>query len=105
MLNWQCGDSFDYSILLCSLLLGAGYDAYVVVGYATSKLTQKMESKTPMPTEEIVKVEEKPAEVVDIGRYQLSPAPSLESKFLLMQRTFNNNVQPLKVDQKNEKRN
>lgn len=33
-LEWRAGDSLDQSILLASLLLGAGYDAYVVVGTA-----------------------------------------------------------------------
>jgi len=30
----QAGDTFDMSVILCSLLLGVGYNAYVVVGYA-----------------------------------------------------------------------
>ena len=33
-LVWRAGDSLDQSTLLASLLLGAGYDAYVVVGTA-----------------------------------------------------------------------
>lgn len=28
------GDCFDFAMVLCSLLLGAGYDAYVVYGTA-----------------------------------------------------------------------
>lgn len=39
VLRWQAGDCFDMSMLLCSLLLGVGYDAYVVVGYAHKKVT------------------------------------------------------------------
>ncbi len=31
----QTGSSFDFSVLLCSLLEGAGYDAYCVYGYAS----------------------------------------------------------------------
>lgn len=34
----QRGDSFDLATLLCSLLLGAGFDAYVAVGYAPRAL-------------------------------------------------------------------
>lgn len=34
VLEWTVGDSFDFSMVLCSLLLGAGYDAYVVHGTA-----------------------------------------------------------------------
>jgi hypothetical protein len=31
----QMGNCFEYSTLLCSFLIGSGYDAYVVSGYAT----------------------------------------------------------------------
>jgi hypothetical protein len=33
-INWQAGDCLDMSILLCSVLIGYGFDAYVVRGYA-----------------------------------------------------------------------
>lgn len=38
-MDYQHGNSFDMSILLVSLLRGAGYNAYCVSGYATKKLT------------------------------------------------------------------
>jgi hypothetical protein len=31
--RWQKGDCFDLSILLCSLLIGVGYDAYCIYGF------------------------------------------------------------------------
>jgi len=34
ILDWQAGDCFDFAIVLCSLLVGSGYDAYVVYGTA-----------------------------------------------------------------------
>ena len=34
----QAANCFEYSNTLCSLLLGAGYDAYVVSGYATREI-------------------------------------------------------------------
>jgi transglutaminase-like putative cysteine protease len=34
----QHGNCFDYANLLCSLLIGAGYDAYIVSGYATREI-------------------------------------------------------------------
>lgn len=37
VLKIQKGDCFEYSTLLCSLLISAGYDAYVVSGYATKE--------------------------------------------------------------------
>ncbi|CAM9372664.1 unnamed protein product [Chrysoparadoxa australica] len=30
IINWTVADSFDMSLVLCSLLLGSGYDAFVV---------------------------------------------------------------------------
>ena len=44
-LEWQRGDSADMACLLCSLLLGAGYNAYVVIGTADRRLTQNMTYK------------------------------------------------------------
>ena len=41
---WQKGDCFDMSILLCSLLIGVGYDAYCVYGKAPREITTKNES-------------------------------------------------------------
>lgn len=44
VMKWQKGDSFDMSILLVSILIGAGYDAYVVFGTADRLITTKNES-------------------------------------------------------------
>lgn len=49
VLDWQAGDSFDFSITLCSLLIGVGYDAYVVIGTAPKKITTKDESLMECP--------------------------------------------------------
>lgn len=35
MLKEQRGNCFDYAVLLASLLIGVGYDAYCVCGYAS----------------------------------------------------------------------
>lgn len=48
-LDWHTGDSFDMAMILCSLLIGNGYDAYVVNGYAPKYITLKDQSKTPCP--------------------------------------------------------
>eukprot|EP00635_Sarcinochrysidales_sp_CCMP3193_P007075 CAMPEP_0118917042 /NCGR_PEP_ID=MMETSP1166-20130328/16959_1 /TAXON_ID=1104430 /ORGANISM="Chrysoreinhardia sp, Strain CCMP3193" /LENGTH=703 /DNA_ID=CAMNT_0006857059 /DNA_START=352 /DNA_END=2463 /DNA_ORIENTATION=+ len=47
VLAWRVGDSFDLSVLLTSFLLGAGYDAYVVVGSAPSWICFRDESRSP----------------------------------------------------------
>ena len=49
MLLWQAGDSFDFSIALCSLLLGGGYDAYVVIGTAPKHIATRDESLMECP--------------------------------------------------------
>ncbi len=52
-LSWQVGDSFDFSILLCSLLLGNGYDCFVVYGKAPKEITSRDESMLPCPMMEL----------------------------------------------------
>ena len=42
--EWQTGDCFDFAIVLCSLLIGVGYKAYVVYGTAPKEITTKDES-------------------------------------------------------------
>lgn len=49
VLEQNTGDSFDLSNLLCSFLLGAGYDAYMVHGYAPKYITLKDQSFTQCP--------------------------------------------------------
>ena len=46
VLQWRAGDSFDLAMLLASLLLGDGYDAYVVVGTAPRWITLRDLSRT-----------------------------------------------------------
>jgi hypothetical protein len=45
----QMGNSFEYSTLLCSFLIGSGYDAYVVSGYATRELCLFDQTRTVCP--------------------------------------------------------
>eukprot|EP00210_Caulerpa_lentillifera_P006016 g5750.t1 len=44
-LKWQAGDAFDVSILLASLLIGVGYDAYVCVGYGPKFIVMNDQSE------------------------------------------------------------
>ena len=48
-LNSNTGDSFDLATLVCSCLLGSGYDAYVVSGYAPHFITMRDQSKMQCP--------------------------------------------------------
>ena len=49
VVKWQIGDSFDLSIVLVSLLIGAGYNAYVVYGKAPRFITSKDETRLAPP--------------------------------------------------------
>jgi len=50
--EWQTGDCFDFAIVLASLLIGVGYNAFVVYGTAPKEITTKDESDMvcPFPT-------------------------------------------------------
>ena len=49
VLEWQAGDCFDIAIVLCSLLIGTGYNAFVVYGTAPKAITTKDESLMDCP--------------------------------------------------------
>lgn len=49
VVKWQIGDCFDLSIVLCSLLIGAGYNAYVIYGTAPRFITSKDETRMSAP--------------------------------------------------------
>ena len=57
MLMLQGGDCFDMCTVLCSLLLGAGFDAYVVTGYAPTSVTVNDQTSAvcPLLVPEVVK--------------------------------------------------
>ena len=48
-LSFQAGDAFDMSVLLVSILIGAGYDAYVMVGYAPRDVVHNDQSHSVCP--------------------------------------------------------
>lgn len=89
----QGGDCFDMSQVLCSLLLGAGYDAYVVAGYAplsvacndqSSAICPVLEAerpKTPKPAAVVTNTKQQsllPKEV----KYKIRSDAKMESTFL-----------------------
>ena len=48
-LEWHTGDSFDMAQILCSALIGFGYDAFVVNGYAPKYITSQDQTMTQCP--------------------------------------------------------
>lgn len=49
VLNSYTGDCFDMATVLCSFLIGSGYDAYVVSGHAPKFITLRDQSLTQCP--------------------------------------------------------
>jgi hypothetical protein len=65
VLKWGAGDSFDLSVLLASYLIGVGYDAYVVYGYAPAWICLRDQTHTEVPDMRGQVIEEKrPASAV-----------------------------------------
>jgi hypothetical protein len=93
----QTGNSFDISIVLASLLTGAGYDAYVVSGYAEKEVTVMDRARN-----EIFDVSTMTRKAIDtedlnlenavgnagsnlISKYKVKPSRQLKSQFILKQ--------------------
>ncbi|XP_020282384.1 dynein regulatory complex subunit 7 isoform X2 [Pseudomyrmex gracilis] len=84
VLHFQKGNSFEYATLLVSLLLGQGYNAFVVSGYASREQTLCDMTRKTCPY--LVKPEVIPpkTEVSDIvNKYCLKSPPDFRSQFLL----------------------
>ncbi|KAF1496359.1 Dynein regulatory complex subunit 7, partial [Eudyptula minor novaehollandiae] len=100
ILKYQRGNCFDFSVLLCSMLIGAGYDAYCVHGYATHEICTLDE------TLELCPLLRKPQEVPKEGmkkssnKYRVKPPPDLHSKFELQQEA----KKAAETEQKNKER-
>ncbi|GAB1293504.1 Dynein regulatory complex subunit 7 [Apodemus speciosus] len=77
----QKGNCFDFSTLLCSMLIGSGYDAYCVNGYGSldlclMDLTREVCPLTVKP-KEVVKKKEKAVP----KKYAIKPPRDLTSRF------------------------
>ncbi|KAG0577344.1 hypothetical protein KC19_5G149300 [Ceratodon purpureus] len=70
ILQWAKADSFDYSIVLVSLLLGVGYNAMCVCGYAPRDITTNNE----------------PAAVEAPKKYEIVVAPKFNAEYLAKKR-------------------
>eukprot|EP01135_Chromosphaera_perkinsii_P002873 Nk52_evm28s229 gene=Nk52_evmTU28s229 len=77
----QNANCFEYSNLLCSFLIRAGYDAYAVSGYASLELTLMDQSNNKCPfLDQEEKVIEREKEQTR-SKYVVRPPRSLTSKF------------------------
>ena len=83
VIAWQAGDAFDMANLLCSALLGVGYDAYVVSGYAPRAITLADQSEVPLPRpEKAAAALEESSEPPAYHKYFVPPSKPLLSSFL-----------------------
>ncbi|XP_068849314.1 dynein regulatory complex subunit 7 [Capricornis sumatraensis] len=81
VLKYQKGNCFDFSTLLCSMLIGAGYDAYCVNGYGSRDLchmdlTREVCPLTMKPKETVKEEEKAPPK-----KYAIKPPRDLTSRF------------------------
>jgi len=86
VIKLRAGDCFDFSVFLCSLLMGAGYDAYCVNGYAPKFITE-VDQKNTMCPEHVKFPRGKPAEGKNKSdekdkSYKLKVKREHDSKFL-----------------------
>ncbi len=87
-LKSQQGNSLDKSIVLVSLLRGVGYDAYVVSGYASKRITTLDETHLEVPVESFDDAETGVRKVsvkedANGAKYHVKPVRQLKSQFLL----------------------
>ncbi|NXD39039.1 DRC7 protein, partial [Copsychus sechellarum] len=100
ILKYQRGNCFDFSVLLCSLLIGAGYDAYCVHGYATLEMCSLDQ------TQELCPLLRKPPEVPeeeDPNKYRIKYPLEPQSKFELQQKAKKEEeTEPVQEEEKEE---
>merc|ERR1719515_315695 len=82
VLKWQAGDCFDLSIAVCSLLIGVGYDAYCVSGFAPRFITTRNEARSACPQLDWESEEKKEeAEPEDEEKFTIPKKPPLRSEY------------------------
>ncbi|GFR82652.1 dynein regulatory complex subunit 7-like [Elysia marginata] len=81
VLKRQKGNCFEFSTLLCSLLIGAGYDAYVVNGYATRETCLADESREICPLLRKKEEQKEEKKQKPTKKYTVKPPKDLRSKF------------------------
>ncbi|CAF1459778.1 unnamed protein product [Adineta ricciae] len=77
----QHGNCFDYANLLCSLLIGAGYDAYIVSGYATREICCMDTTRLPNPYSRRRETEDVEPVKCQCKKYAVKPLKDLTSTY------------------------
>lgn len=94
VLKSRHGNSFEMATLLCSILIGFGFPAMVVSGYATREMTMNDQRRVKCPYIPQEKAEIEITQEVD-PKYRLKDAPFLKSRFLMQ-------LEQIKSDAENE---
>ncbi|CAE7206292.1 drc7 [Symbiodinium natans] len=81
VLNWQAGDCFDLSIALASLLIGVGYDAYCVSGFAPRFITTRNEARSACPQLDADIEETKEEDKQEEDEFVIPKKPPLRSEY------------------------
>jgi len=87
VLKWQAGDCFDLSIALCSLLIGVGYDAYCVSGFAPRFITTRNEARSACPQLEWHPEDKKEDVESEDDEFTIHKKPPLTSEYREARRT------------------
>ncbi|NXU12354.1 DRC7 protein, partial [Pardalotus punctatus] len=99
ILKYQQGNCFDFTVLLCSLLIGAGYDAYCVHGYATLEMCSFDQ------TQDVCPLLRKPPEVpeeIDPNKYRIKYPLEPQSKFELQQKAKEEESEAVQDEEREE---
>ncbi|XP_057338770.1 dynein regulatory complex subunit 7 isoform X1 [Microplitis mediator] len=105
VLNNQRGNSFEYANFLASLLLGQGYNAYVVSGYASREQTTYDTSMNPCPYMPATAKTSSASEIPPGSKYQLKPPPQFQSKLLIeIEQERLEKIQKEEADKQDEQR-
>ncbi|KAH9491913.1 Dynein regulatory complex subunit 7, partial [Bulinus truncatus] len=83
VLERMYGHCFEYSTVLCSMLIGAGYDAFVVSGFATREVCHRDLSYTICPLVEQDHIVFSTPMTKSICRYTIRPTRWLNSEYEL----------------------
>lgn len=78
LLKRRKGNSFEMATLLCSLLIGTGFSAFVVSGYATREVTKNDQRRVVCPN-----IPSDVKEICDKNENTLTMVPDLKSNFLI----------------------
>ncbi|XP_056307979.1 dynein regulatory complex subunit 7 [Danio aesculapii] len=81
VLQTQRGTCFEFSMVLCSLLLGAGFNAYCVSGYATKEMCLLDQSRQDCPLLKPPKQDNAEEPKKTVKKYSVKPPHDLHSAF------------------------